>query len=84
MNVTAVVESFQTPHQRGFYDLGNLTYYLEINQNETATTGWIRGPGVSSPGIVQSLNATAPTVGNWFVRAVAENPEGFGSPGEAV
>ena len=84
MNVTAVVTSPQTPHQRGFYPISNMTYYLEINQNQSATTGWIRGSGVNSPSDPQTLTVTAPTTGPWFARAVASNPEGFGPPGDAV
>lgn len=84
MDVTAVVESFQTPHQLGWYDLGNVTYYLEINDNASATSGWIRGAGVTSPDPVQALSVTAPSEGNWYVRAVAQNPLGEGTPGEVV
>ena len=84
MDVTAVVESFQTPHQLGWYDLGNVTYYLEINDNASATTGWIRGAGVTSPDPVQLLSVTAPSEATWYVRVVAQNPLGVGTPGEVV
>lgn len=84
MNVTAIVESVQTPHQLGWYDLGNITYYLEINENASATTGWTRGAGVTSPNPVQMLSTAAPSNATWYVRAVAENPLGEGDPGEVV
>jgi len=84
MNVTAVVESTQTPHQLGWYDLADITYYLEINENASATTGWIRGTGVTSPDLVQSLFVTAPSNSTWHIRTVAQNPLGEGEPGEVV
>jgi hypothetical protein len=84
MNVTAIVESVQTPHQLGWYDLGNITYYLEINENASATTGWTRGGGVTSPNPVQMLSTAAPSNATWYVRAVAANPLGEGDPGEVV
>jgi glucan-binding YG repeat protein len=82
--VTAIVESVQTPHQLGWYDLGNITYYLEINENASATTGWTRGAGVTSPNPVQMLSTAAPSNATWYVRAVAANPLGEGDPGEVV
>lgn len=84
MNVTVVVESQQTPHELGWYDLGNITYYLEINQNASATTGWIRSAGVTSPALIQGLSATTTVPGSWYARVVASNPLGTGEPGEVV
>lgn len=84
LEITANVESTQTPHMLGFYPLDQITYYLEINQQADATSGWIRGAGVAATDPVVPVSATATGAGEWHARVVAQNPLGFGPPSEAV
>jgi len=84
LEITANVESTQTPHMLGFYPLDQITYYLEINQQADATSGWIRGAGVAATDPVVPVSATATGAGEWHARVVAQNPQGFGPPSEPV
>lgn len=75
--------SKQTPHQRGFYDFAQITYFAEINTNENATTGWVRGSGVvaeESDAADDFTTASVPAIGGtqYFARVVAANPLGEG------
>ena len=75
--------SQQTPHQRGFYDFTQITYFAEINTAENATAGWIRGSGViaeESDTAEDFTIASAPANfgTEYFARVVAANPLGEG------
>lgn len=84
LEITANVESTQTPHMLGFYPLDQITYYLEINQQPDATSGWIRGTGVAATESIVPVSATATEGGEWYARVVAGNPQGFGPASEPV
>lgn len=80
--------STQTPHQRGFYEFSQIAYFAEINENENATTGWVRGNGVTadrsdtlSDLTLASVDASEGTA--YYARVVAANPLGEGEARKA-
>jgi len=77
---TADVFSYQTPHQLGFYSNNDITYYLEANQNEDATSGWIRSSGIQNPSTNEAIQLDLPSSGYWYFRVFAVNPLGSGTP----
>ena len=83
--VEAELYSRQTPHQLGFYDFGQVAYFLEINQDANATTGWTRGDGVAADasgsfGDITLVSVSVSDDADYYARVVAANPLGEGEP----
>lgn len=79
-SIVVTVQSDQTPHQLGFFDFSDITYYAESSTENSESATWNRGSGVTNPNAIEYLSAPVLSAGYWHVRVFAENPLGQGKP----